>query len=111
MRLLNTESGRFAEFPNPLKRPPYAILSYTWDPDGEQTYQELKEIQDAVGAAFTIIIPTGIFNSPFGANAEHNGKKLIARSGIGFEDASHTTLETAEDVAECQDPMYVQVKR
>ena len=44
MRLLNTETGHFEEFVSAdvIK---YAILSHTWDAKGEQTYQEVREIQ------------------------------------------------------------------
>ncbi|PIL27502.1 hypothetical protein GSI_10653 [Ganoderma sinense ZZ0214-1] len=45
MRLLDTETGRFADFPDESKVPSYAILSHTWDPQGEQTYQELRTIR------------------------------------------------------------------
>nr|VWP02349.1 Cwt1p [Ganoderma boninense] len=51
MRALDTETGQFVEIdleaidkdenPNTV----YAILSHTWDSDGEQTYEELKNIQ------------------------------------------------------------------
>ena len=46
MRLLNTNTLRFVEYvnPEPVK---YAILSHTWDPQGEQNFQELSEIQRA----------------------------------------------------------------
>lgn len=45
MRLLDTETGRFLE--TDPKAVTYAILSHTWDPlNGEQTYSQLKQIQD-----------------------------------------------------------------
>ena len=44
MRLLDTETGRFLEIANPTDLP-YAILSHTWDPKGEQTYQDVRKIQ------------------------------------------------------------------
>ncbi|KAM5545461.1 hypothetical protein V8D89_000499 [Ganoderma adspersum] len=48
MRLLNTETGHFEEFVNAdVVR--YAILSHTWDTKGEQTYQEVREIQKQYG--------------------------------------------------------------
>ncbi|KAM5531965.1 hypothetical protein V8D89_014365 [Ganoderma adspersum] len=43
MRLLDTETGQFVEA-DPRKTK-YAILSHTWDPEGEQTHEELKKIQ------------------------------------------------------------------
>ncbi|KAH9903265.1 hypothetical protein C8Q73DRAFT_45282 [Cubamyces lactineus] len=46
MRLLNTETGLFHEIAHPLDRV-YTILSHTWDPRGEQSYQELRNIQVA----------------------------------------------------------------
>ena len=53
MRLLDTKTGHFVEkdpegcdvFGRPQARFKYAILSHTWDQDGEQTYGELREIQ------------------------------------------------------------------
>lgn len=43
MRLLDTETGQFVD------RDPewtvYAILSHVWDEEGEQTYEQLKNIQ------------------------------------------------------------------
>ena len=45
MRLLNVWSGQFVEKDPRDPETKYAILSHTWDSDGEQTYQELTEIQ------------------------------------------------------------------
>ena len=44
MRLLNTHTGQFVDFYD-ISNLRYAILSHTWDPHGEQTYQDVKEIQ------------------------------------------------------------------
>ena len=49
MRLLDTHTGRFVQFYD-ITNIRYAILSHTWDPDGEQTYQEVKEIQERIEA-------------------------------------------------------------
>ena len=46
MRLLETETGQFAEFTD-LTDLHYAILSHTWDPNGEQTYRELRKLRKA----------------------------------------------------------------
>ncbi|TBU53257.1 hypothetical protein BD310DRAFT_164073 [Dichomitus squalens] len=46
MRLLNTYTGEFRDFPNHSEIPLYAILSHTWDPNGEQSYQDVRRIQD-----------------------------------------------------------------
>ena len=46
MRVLDTETGRFAEI-DPRGFTKYSILSHTWDPDGEQSYQDVREIQRA----------------------------------------------------------------
>lgn len=43
MRLLETDTGQFAEFDD-LTDLRYAILSHTWDPNGEQTYRELRKL-------------------------------------------------------------------
>ena len=46
MRLLDTYTGKFVEKDPRNEDFKYAILSHTWDTDGEQTYQELKRIQE-----------------------------------------------------------------
>ncbi|PIL25285.1 hypothetical protein GSI_13174 [Ganoderma sinense ZZ0214-1] len=46
MRLVDTETGEFVDFVDLERTPPYAILSHTWDKDGEQSYQELVKIQE-----------------------------------------------------------------
>ena len=43
MRLLDTNTGQFEE-KNP-EETRYAILSHTWDEEGEQTYEQLRSIQ------------------------------------------------------------------
>ncbi|PIL28702.1 hypothetical protein GSI_08746 [Ganoderma sinense ZZ0214-1] len=43
MRLLDTLTGQFTDAN--LDETQYAILSHTWDEEGEQTYEELKKIQ------------------------------------------------------------------
>ena len=45
MRLLDTYTGRFVEKDPRKDTFKYAILSYTWDCGGEQTYEQLKKIQ------------------------------------------------------------------
>lgn len=44
MRLLNTETGQF-RFALTHFDVPYAILSHTWDPEGEQSFQDVRQIQ------------------------------------------------------------------
>ena len=51
MRLLNTYTGEFCEFPDHSQAPRYAILSHTWSLAGEQTYQDVRKIQEAFIAA------------------------------------------------------------
>ena len=46
MRLLNTETGRFIEIFKP-SQVEYAILSHTWDPEGEQTFQDVRRFQSS----------------------------------------------------------------
>ncbi|KAM5537087.1 hypothetical protein V8D89_009233 [Ganoderma adspersum] len=46
MRLLETDTGQFAEFTD-LADLRYAILSHTWDANGEQTYRELRKLRKA----------------------------------------------------------------
>ena len=44
MRFLDTTTCQFVE--RDPKEVKYAILSHTWDKNGEQTFQELRQIQD-----------------------------------------------------------------
>ena len=44
MRLLDTHTGHFVEVAD-ISDTRYAILSHTWDAAGEQTYEEVREIQ------------------------------------------------------------------
>ena len=46
MRLLNTLTGNFEEFQDHSTIPSYAILSHTWSPEGEQTFQEVRTVQE-----------------------------------------------------------------
>lgn len=61
MRLINTETGQFEDFVSAdVVR--YAILSHTWDTEGEQTYQQVREIQkqyDGDGRRFAPGSPLG----------------------------------------------------
>ena len=45
MRLLDAHSGQFVDRDSKDKKTVYAILSHTWNPKGEQTFGELREIQ------------------------------------------------------------------
>ena len=45
MRVLDTITGQFVWIDPKDSEKKYAILSHTWDKEGEQTYQELREIQ------------------------------------------------------------------
>ena len=45
MHLLNAQSLALESFLDESKRPDYAILSHTWDTGGEQTYEQLKKVQ------------------------------------------------------------------
>ncbi|KAI0776765.1 hypothetical protein BD413DRAFT_645501 [Trametes elegans] len=47
MRLLNSETGRHANF-NKHKDVSYAVFSHVWDSAGEQTYQQLLAIQNFI---------------------------------------------------------------
>lgn len=49
MWLIDIKTGEFVEFLDSKITPPYAILSHTWDTDGEQTYQEVVKIQEKYG--------------------------------------------------------------
>lgn len=57
MRLIDTETGQFHVVSNEFQVP-YAILSHTWDPQGEQTCQDVCEIQTSAwkgGAKNTVL--------------------------------------------------------
>ena len=45
MRLLDTWTGQFVEQDPRNPETKYAILSHTWDPEGEQAHQDLRNIQ------------------------------------------------------------------
>ena len=46
MWLLSTDRAELHHFPSPeAVTGGYAILSHTWDGNGEQTYEELRDIQ------------------------------------------------------------------
>ena len=52
MRLIDTKTGKFAEFTDSSTAPLYAILSHTWDKEhGEQSYQDVVRIQEKYGLA------------------------------------------------------------
>ncbi|TBU64672.1 hypothetical protein BD310DRAFT_837982 [Dichomitus squalens] len=46
MRLLDTETGQFVDKDPHDGKTVYAILSHTWNRDGEQTHEQVKEIQE-----------------------------------------------------------------
>ena len=56
MRLLLTATGQFVEFPEP-RAIKYAILSHTWDPWGEQTFQDVRESQRAHAGTQDSVLP------------------------------------------------------
>ncbi len=49
MRLLNTRNG-FFQWVNDPRQVRYAILSHVWSAEGEQTFQDLREIQTRIAA-------------------------------------------------------------
>lgn len=61
MRLIVTYTGQFVEINDPTKHV-YAILSHTWDPEGEQSYREVREIQGTVGMS---ILPESALDEEF----------------------------------------------
>ena len=64
MRLLNTCTGKFEEFQDESKIPRYAILSHTWNPKGEQIYQEVRKVQEAYE-----ILKQGVTSAPISHSA------------------------------------------
>ncbi len=61
MRLIVTNTGQFVEINDPAKHV-YAILSHTWDKDGEQSFREVREIQRAAGIP---ILPESALDEEF----------------------------------------------
>ena len=57
MRLIDTTTGNFRSINSPLDVP-YAILSHTWFPDGEQSYQDILAIQESFREQRNIAIET-----------------------------------------------------
>ena len=56
MRLLDTSTGQFVDHKPDTDI--YAILSHTWAPEGEQTYQDLQAIQRDYGADGRRLLPS-----------------------------------------------------
>ena len=55
MRLLDTETGQFVEKDPKESKLKYAILSHTWDSRGEQTYPELRKIQERCAPIYQLL--------------------------------------------------------
>ena len=52
MRLLDTKTGQFVDKDPENEETVYAILSHTWDSNGEQKYEELRTIQRRYASEF-----------------------------------------------------------
>ena len=66
MRFLDTTTCQFVE--TDPRDVDYAILSHTWDPRGEQKYEELRRIQgQCVSKADTSIVP-GVSKADVGSS-------------------------------------------
>ncbi|KAM5546071.1 hypothetical protein V8D89_000197 [Ganoderma adspersum] len=107
MRLLDTVTGQFVEVTD-SGAVEYAILSHTWDSTGEQSYQELRRIQDdyrtdlevpppplsSTSAAFS---PAPSSPAPSSSSHEHGAEPVFhpRHSPVGdkvVEAAEHTPL-------------------
>ncbi|EJF56687.1 HET-domain-containing protein [Dichomitus squalens LYAD-421 SS1] len=55
MRLLNTLTGRFVEVHDPSSAE-YAVLSHTWDQNGEQSYHDVRQIQGSFYIAIESVV-------------------------------------------------------
>lgn len=64
MRLLCTATGHFIEVFD-LSRLRYAILSHTWAPNGEQTYEDIRSIQRDLDPDFPVLDTSYLDNIPF----------------------------------------------
>ncbi|RDX41100.1 HET-domain-containing protein [Lentinus brumalis] len=62
MRLIVTDTGQFVEINDPAKHI-YAILSHTWDWEGEQSFREVREIQH--GGGIPLILPESALDEEF----------------------------------------------
>ncbi len=62
MRVLDTETGQFANINQEDKETKYTILSHVWDKEGEQTYEQLGSIQRCYGprSQFPQGFPSGL---------------------------------------------------
>ncbi|KAI0636009.1 HET-domain-containing protein [Trametes polyzona] len=63
MRLLDTHTGMFVWINDP-SQVRYAILSHTWSPDGEQSYQDLLKIQEAHSESSQESTPPSVLDDP-----------------------------------------------
>ncbi|KAI0324542.1 HET-domain-containing protein, partial [Cubamyces sp. BRFM 1775] len=97
MRLLDTETGRFLEIANPTDLP-YAILSHTWDPKGEQTYQDIRKIQatyEAPGICGILLFYIGCAIRGACAYARADGNKYIWIDSCCIDKSSSAELSEA----------------
>ncbi|EJF60890.1 HET-domain-containing protein, partial [Dichomitus squalens LYAD-421 SS1] len=104
MRLLNTYTGEFRDFPNHSEIPLYAILSHTWDPNGEQSYQDVRRIQDTYK-----ISAASIWEQRWGLSAKIRKACEMARNdGYDFIwiDSSCIDKTSSSELQEAINSMY-----
>ena len=92
MRLLNTKTGRFEEFVDLKDAPPYAILSHTWDKEGEQSYEDVVKIQELFGLAAhqsSEPVPPRAQTAP--PKNDASGGSVSSGTSISTEDRQDTT--------------------
>ena len=83
MRLLNTRTGNFEEFQDNSRIPRYAILSHTWSPEGEQTFQDVRKVQDAcMQAVKQEMSSAASYSAPLATIQRDEGGGFPARDAI-----------------------------
>ncbi|KAI1787057.1 HET-domain-containing protein [Ganoderma leucocontextum] len=95
MRLLDTVTGHFLEKDPCDRKTKYAILSHAWDSKGEQTYQELKDIQKRSSSAPSPSQDKSLSNpSPSQPLHDTSSTTDVAPVSIPARDASSASSET-----------------
>nr|VWO98355.1 Peptidylprolyl isomerase (EC [Ganoderma boninense] len=113
MRLLDLVTGDFAEFNGPLQAPPYAALSHRWATD-EQTYQDVRKIQERCKESCRVSSPRSIWDSDSGLSDKVRGACEAARRD-GFRylwiDSCCIDKTSSSELSESINSMYVWYSR
>ena len=95
MRLIDTETGMFVEIINPAQTP-YAILSHTWDPEGEQSYQEVRKIQRSFEKSRARTPAGSTVGRGFDANSSSSRTPSLQRHACSFLPRSDESQEHSQ---------------